>query len=325
MVDIEDKLEQYAEANGNSLQEIEEVFEDKREEVEDKAGGLPDDKKESMAFSLVRSETIQKNSVPRSSEETQIVAIGDRGIIEDMGDNNDDTLITYGVVDPADDDRPRRPSVILNEESSGVDLWDVKEKFQSMNTLSAEYDVQDSTKVDGVYVLHATEETDPEVLDTDMTQEETRQWVNDNFFDEPAKLAEIGSHVSQGARDGFPDLFGADLKRIEGTVVDWFISQDGETGGYILQDDSVIDPSDYPEEVVGDERVPGLTCWTDPGLMEYGENSICDFYGSISVMDDGQVTMNVVGIAPIMANEIEFDSDQEPASSTEDKAEETTI
>lgn len=325
MADIEEKLEQYAEANGTSLDTIEEVYEEKRDEVEDKASGLPEEKKESMAFSLVRSETIEKNSVPRSSEETQIVAIGDRGIIEDMGDSNDDTLVTYGVVDPADEDRPRRPAVILNEESSGVDLWDVKEKFSPMNTLSAKYDVQDSNQVDGVYLLHATEETEPEVLDTDMTEEETRQWVNENFFDDRAKLSEIGSHISQGARDGFPDLFGADLKRIEGTVVDSFISEDGQTGGYILQDDSVIDPSDYPDEVVGDERVPGLTCWTDPDMMEYGENSICDFYGSISVMDDGQVTMNVVGIAPIMATEMEFDSGNDTSSGSGDKAEETTI
>lgn len=323
MVDIEDKLEELAEGTGHDVDYIQAEYDEAYAEVAER---VPDhyeeEKVENLALGQVRGGISANTSVPRDSEQTKIVTLGSRGFIQ-MGDDDEDVLVTYGAVDPADDSKPRQLGVILNEESTGADLYEIEGTFEPFNTIEAEYDVDQANDMNNTYVLHATSDTEPEVLDTDMSEEDTRQYVNNNFFEDQASLAEIGSHISQGGRDGWPDLFGADLKRITGTVVDWFVSEDGETGGYVVQDDSIIDPNDYPDEVVGDKRVPGITCWTDPEIMEYGESSVCDFYGSISTMDDGQVTMNVIGIAPIMANDIEFETSDEDTGT--DEAEETTI
>lgn len=323
---IDAQLEQLAEGSVKDVEALQEEYDEALAEVKERVPEtMGDAQVQSLALGQVRSDVTAENSIPRNSEQTRIVTLGYRGFIQ-MGEDNEDVLITYGIVDPADDDKPRRPGVILNEESSGADLYDIKEKFLEFGrTVEADYDVEESNNVSNTYILHATDETEPEVLDTEMSVEETRQWINDNFFEEAAKLADVGSHISQGGREGYPDMFGADIKRLQGTVADWFISQDGDTGGYVLQDDSIIDPNDYPEKIVGDKRVPGITCWTDPELMEYGDNSVCDFYGSISVMNDGQVVMNVFGIAPIMANDIEFDDDEEPEPETSGQTEERTI
>lgn len=322
MVNIEDKLEQMAEGTHKDYEELQSDYEEKLEEVEERVpDSMDDDQKANLALGQVRADISEQRAIPRNAEETRIVSLGRRGYIN-MGDDDEEVLITYGVVDPADEDKPRRPGVVLSEESSGADLHGIYDAFEPFNTLTADFDVEEGQQVSNVYILHATEDTNPEVLDTEMTIEDKRDWVNENFFEDPVELAEVGSHISQGGRDGYPDMFGADIKRLRGTVVDWFVSQDGETGGYVVQDDSIIDPNDYPDKIVGDKRVPGMTCWTDPEIMEYGDSSVCDFYGTVSAMGDGQVVMNIFGIAPIMANDIEFD--EEDTSST-DEAEETTI
>lgn len=323
---VRSKLEQMASGSGRDFDALSDIYEDKLAEVEERTPDtMGEEQVRSIAVSQVGADVTKDQSVGRSGNNVKIVSLGYRGFIQ-MGDDNEDVLVTYGVVDP--EDQPRQVGVILNEESTGADLYGIQEAFEPLNVLEAEYSVDVANNLQDTYVLHATANTEPEVLDSDMSVEERRSWIADKFLDDRATLAEVGQYISKGGRDGYPDLFGADLQRIQGTVVDWHITDDGETGVYTLQDDSIVDPNDYGNEITGGDdngRTPGLTAWTDPSLMEYGENSVCDFYGAVSVMNDGQVVMNVVGIAPIMANDLEYDGGGSSGSSTSDDAEERTI
>lgn len=324
-MDIESQLEPLAEDSPFEVESLMELYEEKLEVVEERAGdAVPEETKQSHAMALVRSDFSEELAASSSTDAVDIISLGHGGV---RNWSNGDVLIAYGVIQPPDE--PAHPGGIIFEEGDGHNFSELKGKFQPLQRLSGDFNWSASTDLAETYVVNATPTTEVTIEDTDMTLEERRQWVNDNHVTDEAEIANIMDHLSADSDSaGFAGTIGADIKRIQGTIRDYFVSEDGQTGGYVIQDDSLVDPRDYDEDrVIGDKREFGLTAWIDPDLMNYGEDSICDFYGSISMMDSGQVVMNVCSVVPLsgMATELDIEAESSPSTEDDDIAEETTI
>lgn len=325
-MDVNAQLEQLANDSPYDVESLKELFEEKLAEVEENSTDeVPEESKRRHALMLTKSDYTRELSAGSSADELDIISLGHGGI---RSWSDGDVLIAYGVVQPPDE--PAHVGGIIFDEGDGHNFNELKGKFQPLQRLSGGFNWNASTDLADTYVVNATATTEVTVQDTDMSLEERRQWVNNNHVTERAEISNIMDHLSAGSdQAGFAGTIGSDVKRIQGSVVDYFVSNDGETGGYVIQDDSIVDPRDYDEDrVVGDKREYGLTAWIDPELMNYGENSICDFYGSVTMMDNGQVVMNVYSVVPLpgMANEIDIKAESGGTPDDDnDIAEETTI
>mgnify|MGYP006266870085 CR=1 FL=1 len=326
MTEVAEQLQKIADDTGKDLDELKNRYQNKLKEAKDNAeDDLDDAAIESFAVRMVRSEIMrQDRTSSRSGEvkETPVLALGHGGTRR-WGRNNPDTeerdvLFAYGIVNPPE--KPVGISVFIFDETDGVDLGDMRAKFRPLNELKVWSTLEmGDVKATGdpdptpTYVGWSTDQTKAEEGDFDdlpSSKEGKRKVINSQIQD-TATLSNLGSHLSVGDSDDFSHE--ADLKRIEGYVVDHYqgTSKNGNPFGiYNLLDDTIVDPNDLSEEITGgDDRNAGLTAWTQPDLMEFGNDSQCDFYGTITRSDDGdnkgQVQMNVVGIVPYISMPID--------------------
>lgn len=309
--EIENSLEDLIDGSPHDMEWAREEYEEAIEQVEERAmEDLDEEQKQDFALGMVESEAIYQDRLSRQGGEKmelEILAIGQAGIIENWGQENETVVYSYGFVyGPLGDDGKEKAAsaVFINKEEVGQDLHEVKSKFHTLNTMKATYSVSESDDLSGVYECWPVPETelqeqelDSLPADRDEKNEILRQAITE------ATLATL--HEDLTARDpesGFTHSYGADLRRIEGKIVDWYIDEEGGWGRYTIMDDSVTEDDIVGTDIVSDDaNIPGLTVWADPDFhMEYGRKSRCDFYGTLEEGDDGNFQMNLVGIVPIM-------------------------
>lgn len=322
----QDRLEQFVEGREIEYEEAEEMYEEELEDVQERAtDAIGEEQIQNMAFTQFRGKFNKSQSVERDTEEIDIISLGHSGIQQWK---SGDTLLAYGIVNRGSEPANKAVFIIDGED---VNLEEVKNKFTPMNALEGNFSVNTSDMVSDLYVCNSASDTEVLESDMDMDREERHQWVNDNHIVGDVELANITDHISMTNDQGYTADWGGDLRRLQGTVIDWFIPDDFSFGVMTVQDSSIVDPlEELDEEVIGDDadnsRNPGLTMWCDPSHMDYGEFSVCDFYGTIQRDDNGQITFNCVGIVPIMPNPIDLSqvgggssgSDEDYDSATEE-------
>lgn len=305
-MDIETRLDDFADSHEIDYEEAKEQYDEQLEDVQERAtDAISDEKIEQMAFTQFRAEFNKGQSVSEGDAETvDIIALGHGGIQEW---NSGDTLLAYGIANPEDDPANKAVFIIDGEDAY---LEDTKDKFEPFQALEGNFSVTVSSDVSDLYVCNSTSETEVMESEMDMSEEDRHEWVNENHVTDRATLDDVANHLSMTNDEGYTAEFGGDLKRMQATIVSWYIPDDWSFGVMTLQDESVVDPlEELDEEVIGDDadntRTPGLTAWADPDIMEYGEYSVCDFYGTLSRDKNGQITFNTFGIRPIMPTELD--------------------
>jgi hypothetical protein len=308
--DIEDQLAQIVSGKSNDLEWAKETYRDKLSNLKDRVNGSVEGDKltqiQNHAVRMVKSEVNQGSRVGGDVEKVDVVAIGHGGIREWSSDDGGtrEVLLTYGVVKP--EDKPMGMGVFINDETTGVDIHNIQSKFRTLNEIEAYYTVGEEDDLPHTYVLNSAEETRVEVKDEeDMADEDARRNLLHQHTDE-AELANVKDYLSAMDSQGRTVAFGADVKRMNATVVDAVSLEN--TGIYTILDDSVIDPEELSEDVRDDRaQTPGMTAWCPNDYLKYGVNSQIEVYGSITTMDDGQVCMNIYGIVPLITFEMEED------------------
>jgi len=338
--DIENQLAKVIAGKSHDLDWAKEQYEDELESLKQRTNGdVSDDKLDALkthAVRLVKSAANEGARVGGEVQKVDVVAIGHAGVQKwsDGDGGKKDVLLAYGVVKPQD--KPMGLGVFINDETTGVDIGNVRGKFETLNELEAYYSVGESDDLANTYILNSEEETRIDVKDeSEMADEDARRNLLHQHTDE-AKLESVKDYLSAMDSEGRTVAFGGDVKRMNATVVD-AVSLDNASI-YTVLDDSVIDPEELdddvrddraqtnasiytvlddsvidPEELDDDVRddraqTPGMTAWCPEDFMRYGTNSQVEVYGSITTMDDGQVCMNICGIVPLITFEMEDDS-----------------
>jgi hypothetical protein len=128
-------------------------------------------------------------------------------------------------------------------------------------------------------------------------------------------IAQIADDITAKSRgeDGNMYNVSSDIRRIRATVYDGYKNPDTGTGIYTLRDDTVFDDDDVVDSGVfnpdnaNENATPGLTCFFDPNKMEWGSESIIEFYGTVTKNDDGIIQMGADGAVPVFPSEGGYD------------------
>lgn len=304
--DTADELEEIALEQEVELQEVRDVFKEKYEKIGDKSP-IPESKVESYALSSTRSKFMAQNRVP--TQEVEMLTIG--GEVREW--QNGDTFVGKALVDvePEDGGRNFLSTVIAREDH--LNLAEVYDAFSEVgNVVRGQFGVSDAD-IEGFRVLNSGEDSEIEVSEpTDKSQlfEEIRDEVPE--FTISTVADNLSATVKNDDGEVWPASFGVDIRRITGTIYDGYKNPEEGNGTYTIRDETVFDEQDlvespvYDSEEAGENATPGMTCWTNPDKMEYGTESICEFYGTVTQGDDGNITMNVDAILPIHVEQ-EFD------------------
>jgi hypothetical protein len=306
--EIEDDLAQIVSGKSQDLDDAKEMYEEKLSDLKARVNGSVEgaklDQLKEHAVRMVKSGVNESGRVGGDVEKVEVVAIGHGGIREWSADDGGtrEVLLSYGVVKP--EDKPMGMGVFINDETTGVDIHNIKGKFETLNELEGYYSVGEADDLAHTYILNSEEETRVEVKDeSEMADEDARRNLLHQHTDE-AELANIKDYLSAMDSQGRTVAFGADVKRLNATVVDNVKKDDFAI--YTVLDDSVIDPEELADDVRDDRaQTPGLTAWVEPDMMKYGKNSQVELYGSITTGQEGQVNMNVFGIVPLITFEME--------------------
>lgn len=311
MVD-NDKIANVAESYNVDESEVEEVYEEKLEQSQEDAGdSVPEKSIRMQAFALTKSEFRSDEATGGNggggsgdSKEVNIISLGYNDMGKHEWSSGETYVYGYGIAKPGDEDP--HPAVFLLQQADVGDLDAMMDKFGSpLNSLQAEFSVSTSSSIDEErYVLNTVEDTDVAETDSPMSFEERREWVADFLPDVP--LTELADNLTATNSDGFTEDFGVDFRRFRGSIVEATIDGDGQWGVYTVQDDSFVDEAELDEEITGEQGYPGVSIWSNPDMMEYGEHSIVDFVGTIERGENGQITMSASTIIPIMSNDIDL-------------------
>lgn len=216
-----------------------------------------------------------------------------------------DVLLTSGIVRREETGRTDIASIIFDS-TDGVNLAEAMDVFSEPYTVfSGRFNVADPKTSNTGFVLYSTRATELELVEDAMPEEDRKQLVERHVDD--VDIASIANNpranLSLSDGNGAAD-FGIDIKRIQGaTIYDHWVDEDRDRGVYTILDDSVMGPSELEGSQLDSEnqRVAGLSAWASVDLMEYDDDSICDFYGVVREGRDGQISMDVRGIDPIYA------------------------
>lgn len=320
--EIEQRLTEFVEDTNKGLEWAWDTYHEKLDAAKERASdGVDEDRLAEAAIQSVRGELVQGSRTGGPVEEIDILSIGHGGIREwNDGDGGEkDVLIAYGVVNPPDD--PAGIGVFLCDSQDGVDVYNLKDKFGTLDSLTGHFQVSESDELTGVYILRSSEDTRVEEDDSDMSDSDKRDFLH-NFVEEDAEISTIHEHLSITNEDGYEAEFGADLKRMTCTVVDWYEGDGFNT--YTVLDDSVVDHDELGDDVVSDRgRTPGMTVWCPEEFFEYGDDSQLELYGTVTRSDDGQIAMNAVGVYPLIP--FEQEEQQSGDSTDEENVTETEI
>lgn len=299
-----DELEEIAESQEADLEEVRETFKEKFNEVKEKSGNLPEDRIERIALRTTRTNTLSKNRIP--SDEVELAVIG--GSVRSWG--NGEAFVGKALADTEDGEF--LSTVIIDDDH--VEMPEVYEAFEEVgNIVHGEFSITTPEFNEDFRILNSTEDTELGVIQLD--PDERREVIEDIREEVPkTTIATIADNLSARESDDEgnlrPGAFGVDIRRLEGDIYDGYKNPDEGFGVYTVRDETMFDEEDLRESAVADpdaneNAVPGLTCWVDPDRMEYGTESVCEFFGVVSEDDDSQVVMNVDGIVPIYATEFD--------------------
>jgi hypothetical protein len=312
--EIEQRLTDFVEDTNKDLEWAWETYHEKMESAKERAnGGVSEENLASAALQSVRGELVQGSRSGGPVEEVDILSIGHSGIQAwNDGDGGEkDVLVAYGVVNPDDD--PAGIGVMICDSSDGVDVHNLAGMFGTLDSLKGWFQIEESDELTGVYTLRSSEDTRVEEDTSDMSAEDKRAFLH-NFIEDDVKISNIAEYLSVTNSDGYAAEFGADLKRMTCTVVDWYKGDDFNT--YTVLDESVVDHSELGDDVVSEQgRTPGLTVWCPDEFFEYGNDSQLEIYGTITRSDDGQIAMNAKGIFPL----IPFEQEEQQSGDTTDE------
>lgn len=335
--EVEARLRGIAEKYNKDLTEVSELFEEKMSESLDSFVGDIDDLEDygldktqftNAAVKSVESEYNAQQRMGGGGEEVEILAYGNGGIrrwndrdhpdfIEfdvspytNYEEWNDDmpkkqVLMGYGVANVLGSDEPPAKASVIIDETNGLDVHEWKDLFINLNTFTATLNVQDTETLSEGYVLWSTEDTDYERSVSEIPDDDKSKRGILNKKAELVKLTNITNSLSLTNEDGYAADRGLDIKRVRGMVFDAYKDTEAENpfAVYTLHDDSHGDVSDLEGTVLGEEdenRSAGLTCWVSPEMMEFGQGSFCDFYGTVQRNERGEYSMNCYGISPII-------------------------
>lgn len=321
-----DALETLAEDNDVEFDTVRDVFKEKYEKaVEKAASGMSDDDIENLALRMTRTAQLARSRV--ETDGIEMLTVG--GSVRNW--NSGDTFVGKALVDlepNTDDGRNFLSTVIID--GSDVSLGEVVDAFGDVgNIVSGEFSVSEA-HTDKFRVLNSSEDTELDVQKPDDRGpmiEEIRNEVPETT------IRDITDNLSQTERtesgDVYPASFGVDIRRMTVDIYDGYKNPSEGNGTYTVRDDTVFDEDDIVESPVfdsenaGENATPGLTCWTDPSLMEYGTGSVVEMFGTVSKNDNGIAVMNVDGIVPIMI-EGEFDGYEDNSSTDAPEREQTS-
>jgi hypothetical protein len=332
MPDLESELQLIAEEQDEDVDAIRQEYEEQLEEVREKAADIvEDDELEGLAIGQLRSKYIQKDRVGGGGEKLEILAIGHTG--EQKWSNGDGgkkrVVKSYGIINP--ETGPPGVAVFINDETTGVDLGEVMQKFQPLNSMIGWYRRSQSDTLSNTYICNSTDKTRLEIQDvggipdSDADRRELLHKLSDGV-----EIENIPNQISVTNDSGYPADFGADLKRLVGQVTNRYVNEEKGFGIYKIMDRSVVSREELDGlNVMGEnDRVPGLSVWCNPDEMAYGEDSELEIYGQVRVVNsganEGQIVMDSYGIIPLIEREVE-ESDGGSSSSANDNVEEKKI
>lgn len=322
--EIESELEEIVSGTDKDLSWAWDTYHEKLAETKEVADdALGDDAIQQHALRTVKSSIYQGSRTSfGETREVNILTIGHAGVRQwndrDNGGKKD-VLIAFGVIQPGKDedgnDLPMGVGVFINDETDGVDIGNLRSAFgETLNNLTGYYSVQESEELTiggdtPVYVCNSTDKTRVEEAETDMDAQEKREFLH-SYISEEANIANIHQHLSATNEDGYPVEFGADIKRMNVTVIDYHKGDGFNT--YTLLDDSVVDPEELGKDIVSEQaRSPGLTAWVPDEFHQWGTNSQLEVYGTLSRNEDGQISLNVCGVIPLIPMEMDDTDDSE--------------
>lgn len=315
--EIKNDLAELVEGTRWSLDWAVEQYEEELEFIRgNMAESASEEKKKQYAVSSVNSEVMKNSRSSRGEElELKVLALGHAGKRENFGQSDDTLVMSYGIIRGkiGEDDQQRSGKAVFMTRADDVDPYETMEKFHALNTLKAVYEVSESDDLDGVYQCWSCDATNLNETEIDalpQTRDEKNQMLRKVIPE--ASLATLTDDLSAyDPETGYTYDFGADIKRIEGRIVDHYIDNDGEWGRYTVMDDSVTADDIMDTDIVDDEQnTPGLTVWAEPDYhMEYGDKTRADFYGTIEEGSNGNLQMNLVGIVPIVPRPMDDDSE----------------
>ncbi len=322
-----EELNGIAESKGKDEEYVIEKFKENYEEAEEQTN-YSGERLESFAVRITRSDITSEARIP--ANEVLIKTIGMSRIFNwDQRDENGnvkrdgsgepltkDVLVAFGLVDqnPNEDKGREQVATVFFDETDDVSLTEAQEAFSEMgNLVTGEFSVSDGD-LEKYLNVNTVESTDFDVEEPDDREEvlsDIRGAIQETTIEDIADNLSATERNSQTGEE-FAVGFGVDMRVLEGDIVDAFARDNGDSrfGIYTVRDETMFDDediigSDVQPTLDDENQTPGLTCWVDPDQMEYGSGSVCEFYGSVTQGDDGQVTMNIFGINPIF--EREFD------------------
>lgn len=339
-----DALEALAEDNDVEFDSVRETFKEKYENVQEKASGnVGEEQLERLALRSTRTAQLADNGM--STEEVEMLTVG--GSIRQWTDSDDDdydpdadaddnpkkdVFIGKSLVDlePNSDQGRNFLSTVIIDSTDDVSLSAAQDAFSEVgNIVSGEFSVSEA-HTDEFRVLNSSGDTEINYTEPDDRSpmvEEIRDAVPETTIES------ITENMSQTERndDGnvYPASFGVDVRRMTVDIYDGYKKPADSLGIYTVRDDTVFDDDDIVESVVFDEEnanenaTPGLTCFVDPSIMDYGTGAVVEMFGTISKNQDGVPTMNVDGIIPIV-EEDGFDGYEDNSSPETPEREETS-
>jgi hypothetical protein len=324
MVEVtEDTMETLQDIAGRldekDIEDVQETFKKKYDEISERTEGVNEERIEEFAVRQTRTQLMNANRVP--SDHVEILTIG--GDIRDT--NNGDMFFGSGLVDEnpnEDNSNTKLCSVRIFDSELASEIYTAFSEVG--NVVSGEFNVSEGDLTDHAEVSDV-DETSIEVTrldDKSAVVSEIRSKVPE------VNIATIADNLSAESRgeDGNMYVVGSDLRRIEADVYDAYKNPDEGYGMYTVGDDTVFDEADFAESDVfnpdesNENATPGMTCFCDPNQMEYGSESVIEFYGTLTTNENGEVTMNVDGMIPILPTD--FDGYED--SSDDDEMSEMT-
>lgn len=348
--DVQQVIESAAEVADMEVSEVEERVEAKLEDLKShQASEISETALRKHAASIVKNDLLNISSGGfggGESTELPVLALGYQQKEGDYFVTDGDAVVALGIVNPPED--PAGLCIFLLDADHGVDVDHATSVFRPLNTVRAFVSFRQVGSRDGepklrkggspTYLANSTssskfEEVDPgSVSSSDPIselpdgREDKREMIHRHFIteDDAVNLQTYAEHSTATNSNGYELAFGIDIKRFRGEVVDVY-SNDSGFGTMTLMDDTVFSEDDVPDELVSDQmRTPGIQVLMDPGLLQYGENSVLDVYGFVEQTDEGQYRMQGFGIVPIVEFEREFGNDSGDSGS-DDAVKEDTI
>lgn len=345
--DIDQRIEDIASDYDTDPETVRKKYEEKLEQIESKdVIGIGKDELKDVALqtTVANLQSGSRTGPAGEVEEVPILAIGNYGVFDTWGQDNDTVLVGVGIVAPedkSDENRPPGVGVFILKESVGLDIGRARQEWLwgehirgwfTVDKMAESFTTRDRT----YYILESTDESKFEGADFsgDLpgSPADVRDLLANNFVKESFTLATVADNLSVSGED-----FGsnwADLRRIKGQVVDAYrrLPEECEPGenpfGKLVLVDSTVGNMDDLEEnrdlVTEDElengRQPGLQVYLPPEAVQYGEDSTLEVYGTLTRNEEtGQITMDGAGVAPLVP--YPYDDGDEGGSSDDTEVE----